>query len=112
MGYRSQVTLAIKKDFYDDLIVLNHKLPDLIIGSTIINKPDVVIFNWDDIKWYESYPEISEVINFMEFMDNHSELNNIPPLYGFMRMGEEYADFDSLGEPYEYGLDYTREITY
>jgi hypothetical protein len=55
----------------------------------------MVKFLFPDVKWYETY---SEVIEFMEFIEAFGKIANSESStwnYEFIRLGEEYEDIDT-----------------
>lgn len=87
MGYRSDVVIVIKSCHLSENAPIYHE--NLMRPETVTVEEDwsLIHFNW--IKWYESYPEIAAVINWLE---------NLPPdEYYFYRVGEESGDLDYQG---------------
>ncbi len=92
MGYRSDVVIVVKNRHLSDDSVIYHE--NLMKPETVTVEGDwtLIHFNW--IKWYESYPEIAAVVNW---------LNNLPPEdYYFYRVGEESGDIDYQGSATDY----------
>ena len=65
----------------------------------------VLKFSADDVKWYESYPEIASFMHFIEMIDQ------LEYEYEFIRVGENYEDVEtrSSGRA-EWYLSVRREI--
>lgn len=106
MGYYSEVAIVLYKDDLKKLIEeayleQNHDVINLIKGAELYNDNDesgVVTLRWDYIKWYDSFPNIRFVMDFIQNEDRQ---------YRFVRIGEEEGDIetqenDDKGVFYEY----------
>jgi len=63
-----------------------------------------VVLYWESIKWYDDFPEISMMKNFLE---------SIPPSnYRFIRLGEENDDTEEHGDYYDAEIWITRSISW
>ena len=60
---------------------------------------DMVYFGWNDIKWYESYADISFITDFINNLD----------LCSFSRIGEDYEDIEQFAEKLDY-MGITRQF--
>lgn len=116
MGYRSNVTIAISKYARMQAFVEGN-LPKLMQGanSPPANCEEDAALYWEfvDIKWYESYPDIKEVITFLDSLEYNEALPRLQhgqAHYGFMRLGEEQEDIEAEGDPYLYGIMLNQEI--
>lgn len=131
MGYRSQVKALIYPDAPEDPMSVTN-LPDyytekydllktlmkttfghltgegawLANGFEFDDKRDCLIFTAEDIKWYESYPEVDA---FHTFLNDVTELGYCTE---FIRIGEETDDIqqDFTGTNIEYRLSVSRSI--
>jgi hypothetical protein len=66
-------------------------------------------FITDNVKWYESYPEIQEYSNFVERFEEFAESRNWA--YEFVRLGEEMDDIEEHRSTHaDYILSVSREI--
>ena len=100
MGYRSNVIISVvatATDF-DQRKVLGQDLPDFLLDADITKRLSCgsekdnawYRFEWQDSKWYDSYPEVQAV---------HEWLNSLEPDdYHFHRLGEDFGDYDSEGD--------------
>ena len=107
MGYRSHVMLELKKeqnDIFQALYV--SKFPDDAewLFKCIENYDDeATLYNFDFIKWYDSFPEVIFVESF---------LNNLYfEDYRFVRVGEELDDTEERGDSNYYNLYIRRETS-
>ncbi len=124
MGYRSDVVIAVTKVAYTKSI-LKQDLPDMLKGndSWVVQKDNDMGFFWtiEGIKWYESYPEVQEVMDWLTTIESEEHQSDYivngkkqkpweQDQYGFLRMGEEYNDIEELGDPYHFDISMCREI--
>jgi len=109
MGYRSEVKISISKPAMAYCIVTGVVFPT-IFETAFREKLELnEVFIFDNIKWYESYPEIQEVNAFLQMLDNaHDE---IPPLnpddlphWALVRVGEDPSDLEISEAAHEHGL--------
>jgi len=107
MGYRSDVVIALSNEVYLDS-VLKKNLPRLLQDShTEIIKSKAVsayIFVMESLKWYESYPDVDGVENYLLELDEAD--------YGLTRVGENDSDIENKGTPWDYDIWVSREIAY
>ena len=98
MGYRSEVRIAVDKGIFNKKgLHLKEGLKDCDAITLVESGPKpFYLFTWEHVKWYDSYPEVSEV---MEFLSELEEEN-----YGFIRVGEEPSDVEEKGSPYDFDL--------
>lgn len=106
MGYYSQVAIAVQpadavrlKSEY--LNKVNDKDDENPFWSDFFNDPFCterkiqdgrVVFHWPSVRWYErSVPEVTFVMNFIRQLEE----------YAFLRIGEEFGDFETEGNPEE-----------
>ena len=107
MGYRSHVMLELAKeqnDIFQALYML--KFPDDAewLFSCIENYDDeATLYNFDYIKWYDTYPEVSFVQSFLNTI-NYED-------FRFIRAGEEPDDTEEDGESDHYNLYIRREVS-
>lgn len=100
MGYRSEVTLTMYEKDYKELLrqaikERNNDVVDLIKYAGLYRKNDVITMHWDWVKWYEEYPDIKFVMDFILLNDVH---------YSFKRVGEETGDIEELSYDDEHDL--------
>lgn len=106
MGYRSHVMLELAKEQNDIFQALYmSKFPDDAewLFKCIENYDDeATLYNFDYIKWYDTYPEVAFVKHFLNTL-NYED-------FRFIRAGEEPDDTEEDGESYHYNL-YLRKET-
>lgn len=100
MGYRSQVIVAIKSKLYETEKDKVNKLTSDCDNKLV--KDGVVYFIWDSVKWYDTYPEVAEI---QEFIANNEKSS------AFARVGEDINDIEFLNDPYELGITINRVLT-
>ena len=113
MGYRSQVVLAISK----------HLTPFLTLATSQNTEAQSLVFKyadtferdyggdkswlivWDGIKWYDSYEDIQTICKFIDdaICDEYQfeidgELQSSAEHIRFVRVGEDSADIETLGD--------------
>lgn len=98
MGYRSDVMIAIKtpaitKDVRE-LLLVEWK-------SEHGTGEGVEYFFVEEIKWYESYPNIAFMQKFVEDNEEDSCL---------LRLGEDYGDLEIIGDTDAFGICVSRGI--
>lgn len=107
MGYRSHVMLELAKeqnDIFQALYV--SKFPDDSewLFSCIENYDDeATLYNFDYIKWYDTYPEVAFVEHFLNTIDGSE--------FHFVRVGEEPEDTEEDGYSEYYNLRIRREVS-
>ena len=125
MGYRSVVVLAVKKEARPHLMHFlggNPEAMALAFKHHDIKIEDFqgvegsIMFQWDSIKWYDSFPDVKAIEAFMEHMGSESiedaEGNQLDgdECFRFVRTGEEYDDIEQRGWAFDIypsvGIDY------
>jgi hypothetical protein len=66
-------------------------------------------YYWSSIKWHNTYPDVAGVMKLLSIATAMSELEK-RPLFGLVRLGEEFSDVELAGDPHAYGLSVSREI--
>lgn len=106
MGYRSDVALELSKEKNDLFQALYAaKFPEDVswLYNNVENEhEDGTLYVWNSIKWYDSFPEVSFIENFMNHLDYED--------YAFIRIGEEMDDNDRHGNGDLFGLYINRSI--
>jgi hypothetical protein len=117
MGYRSDVSTVI---YGDDRNPEKYALLKTLMNTTFKVAYDawsacaewhdtkhVLEFQIEDVKWYESYPE---VMAFLTMLENLREIEGYN--YEFVRVGEDDDDIDrqSEGNQCEYLINVCRSI--
>lgn len=105
MGYRSDVVIGIKKEIWVEHH-LSPSIPDALLGGDVnrVVKDKAVYFIISDWKWYSSYPEVSEIEQWLDSL-NHED-------FGAMRIGENDDDIQTWGDPGEFEIWLSRSIDY
>ncbi len=125
MGYRSNVAIAVSKIAYTKSM-LKQDLPVMLKGNDtwVIANVNEDAFYWsiEDVKWYESYDDVAEVMAWLGTIETEKETGKSvdsttgkpyhweQEQYGFVRIGEEHNDLDELGDPYYFDISFHREI--
>ena len=113
MGYRSVVALAVSEKmmphFLGHLSQCDDAAYKLVFMETDKKIEDydgdgTTMFLWEDIKWYDSYPEVRAITDFVSMntdylysvgkdFDDHCYAEH----FRFVRMGEENEDIEEEG---------------
>ena len=131
MGYRSNVVLAIDAKIVPALLtafarcestqLLCTKECDEL--NTDYDGAGNWMMRWESIKWYESYPEIAMLNDFIEALecDDLSEFglkdltldagDGYAELFKFVRLGEDNDDIEQKGYAFE-SIGISRSIHY
>lgn len=94
MGYRSTVVLAMKENRFK--LMLDGFTDQLAISVLSYSRKSIrdewVMLAWNDVKWYEGYPDVDAVMNFIgaEEMDQDE--------FEFHRLGEDNDDYECHGD--------------
>jgi len=113
MGYRSQVVLAISKELIPFLMLATSKNKEaeaLVFRSADMFDRDYGgdkswLLHWDNIKWYESYPDVDTIERFVheaecdEYYITDDDGNEVSSsdLIRFVRVGEDIDDITVRG---------------
>lgn len=93
MGYRSQIVIGIGLALYnekrEEIDKMFHDIDKKTVGK------DAVYFQYDSVKWYDSYPEVAQVNEFL-----HDNADNV----GMVRVGEDIGDVETVGDPYKFDI--------
>lgn len=125
MGYRSDVILAVDKRLMGKFMA-HVSQEGGAKNLCFVNADEVVenykesgnfLFRWESIKWYEGYPEVDCLTEFMDDCDSlEVETTSTPSpaggpdhtrtvmgdeYYSFVRVGEDAEDIDRRGEGFE-----------
>jgi hypothetical protein len=57
------------------------------------SKNEYVAMYWDYVKWYEEYPEVKAIVNYLNSISDTSG----DPEVCFIRVGEDFGDCDKFG---------------
>lgn len=107
MGYRSDVALALSREDHEKLVKACVPPGDLdallfLTPNDEDDKEDFVILHWESVKWYDDYPLIEKIASFICDLDDAA--------FGFVRIGDEYDDIETLGCPWNFGISVCRRI--
>ncbi len=101
MGYRSQVTLALRPEaaaLFTTVRARGGELPALIEDADTGSHNDgSESYSWDHVKWYDSYASINAIERFMDRLDSE----DMEDQYRFIRIGEDDEDTEQRGDGFE-----------
>ena len=114
MGYRSHVVLAIAEPLVPQFLVTLAKSPEartLCFGDADKQERDFqdekgsFFFEWQDIKWYDSYEPIQAIEDFLNWATDRMEIAGKEidgeDYYRFVRIGEDHDDIETRGWGFE-----------
>ena len=116
MGYRSNVTAVFytSKDKWPVLkLYVDEHFPEDLKGCLKVVGERGYLFQDNDVKWYDSWPEVQAfqrfVSNFLELADGGDTAgpNELDWAYEFVRIGE---DSDDLEETQSDGAEYVLSV--
>ena len=113
MGYRSVVALAVSKEMMPHFLGHLSQCEDAAYKFVFMETDKKIedydgdgttMFLWESIKWYDSYPEVRAITDFVSMntdylysaskdFDNHSYAEH----FRFVRMGEDNEDIEEEG---------------
>ena len=131
MGYRSQVVFAVAPELMPHFMaVLAKSQParELCFAHADETINDYIdegsrLMKWDDVKWYDSYPCVRAITDFMDWADDQEfpttmgnmtdEIENMEGsmFYRFVEIGEEMDDVTIRGDAY-WDINVRREVCY
>ena len=125
MGYRSEVVLAVSKQAMPHFLSVLAKEPES--RAMVFKHHDTLEENydgegtllvvWQDIKWYDSFPEVKAINEFVDELHDDSLEGFSPNSYQgdhvrFVRLGEDMDDIDVKGTLHEYDINFSRALSY
>jgi len=108
MGYRSDAVLKLKKELFEKfekfMADAGESSEELLCAATRSDGDETTTLQWEGLKFYEDFPEISNLYKFLH------EAN--PENFGFIRLGEEFEDCEERGSPWDFGMSVSRHIDF
>ena len=93
MGYYSNVRAITTKKGYERFLELIYDDDRWFIDDypwfSRTEYNDTVMFGWNDVKWYEGYPEVDAVMSAIETLASEG----YP--FEYLRIGEEFDDIET-----------------
>tara|TARA_B110000259_G_scaffold14925_1_gene15664 strand:+ start:60 stop:404 length:345 start_codon:yes stop_codon:yes gene_type:complete len=109
MGYRSEITIGMLKTQYLECSLITLTLPKLLVEHRPEACGEFMYWNIEEIKWYDSYADISECERFFKALDALPYEDK--QVFGAIRLGESSDDIEEWGSPHEYDIYVTSQIT-
>ena len=101
MGYRSEVTLALRPKaavLFSTVRARGGELANLIADADIGEHSDgSESYSWTSVKWYDTYSCVGAIERFMNRLDEE-DMNEE---YRFIRIGEDTEDSEQRGCGFE-----------
>ena len=113
MGYRSDVAFAcdpIIKEVVETMAEWDKEFKSLLDWGEDYSADNFGRWRFEDVKWYESYPDVQVIENIMNMCDNVDVNGCSYDSYGFIRIGEELEDIELKGDPSTFDLYVSRGI--
>ena len=132
MGYRSDVVLAIAPEAASAFMALCAKSPEVL---ELCNDANVFksgyaqegdwLMHWSGIKWYDSFPEIGALNEFIDMMESDNLTDYGEPehpkrpdgsadqwgeYFKFVRIGEDQDDVENKGWGFQADIGLQRSI--
>ena len=122
MGYRSEVVIAISKDLMPHFLTVFAKEPgcrtmvfkDHDYMNEDYDGKETFVVSWSSIKWYEQYPEVGALSQFIDKCDG-DEIEGIEEPwehFRFLRLGEETEDMVEKGYMHASDICFHRSISF
>jgi len=122
MGYRSEVVIAISKDLMPHFLTVFAKEPgcrtmvfkDHDYMNEDYDGKETFVVSWSSIKWYEQYPEVGALSQFIDKCDG-DEIEGIEEPwehFRFRRLGEEVEDMVEKGYMHSNDICFHRSISF
>ena len=128
MGYRSVVALAVSKKMMPHFLGHLSQCEDAAYKFVFLETDKKIedydgdgttMFLWESIKWYDSYPEVRAITDFVSMntdylysaskdFDNHSYAEH----FRFVRMGEDNEDIEEEGWLCSGDIGIRRELSF
>ena len=109
MGYRSEVYLGVDKEIIEKLLTyagLNPNAYKMLFEYTEYAKKAEnggLLFYWDHVKWYDSYPDVRIIQEFIMDDEHHEQVK-------FLRLGESYDDIEEVGGSDNFYFEVDRQV--
>ena len=107
MGYYSEVVLVLSKEAKEELKEKLNVLPKeekeniesmfSCADRHFIHESGAELIQWINVKWYNSYPEVRFIENFINNCEDED--------FYLMRLGEDLADIEQQGYFYDNPFD-------
>jgi len=113
MGYRSEVYIAMDSHAIASMHALislssDNYLLELLNESCMHScqgdEHEFTVYEWIDVKWYEGYHGIGAMTAFLASLPDMA--------YGYVRLGEDYADVETVGDVCRFNLYVERRVSW
>jgi hypothetical protein len=94
MGYRSDVFIAIKKEVYDQEMLLGVGRDEWFHNAARLNEENVYYWSFEGTKWSDIYPECAYVINLIDLI---ALSEGGEDKFAFARTGDDGEDTEEMG---------------
>ena len=133
MGYRSEVVLYVGPEVMPQFMVTMAKCQAaraLCFADADHHEKDYqdvkgsMLFRWEDLKWYDSFPEVQAIEDFMDWCegeqvpagpkdeDGKDMIEWATEFFKFIRIGEEMDDNEQRGDAFWGDICINRSIEF
>ena len=102
MGYYSDVVVVMSKEQWVRETLIG-RMPIGILNEfdSHTSTDSKVIWQTTGVKWNNAFPDVSTVYEWLSAMEQDPDADS---QFGFMRLGEEMGDVETVGWPYEFDV--------
>lgn len=103
IGYRSSGAIALHSEVVERAQILGINLPKLMT-EYMETRPvgDYVLYQFEELKMYDSFPDVREFESFMDDLDTPREddwfYGIAEELFDYIRIGEDHNDVEQRGD--------------
>ena len=133
MGYRSEVVLYVGPEVMPQFMVTMAKCQaarELCFGDADQTVKDYgkvkgsLLFKWDWLKWYDTFPCVEALTDFMDWCDGEEvptgekdeegkdKTDHATEFFKFIRIGEEMDDNEQRGDAFWGDINISRSIEF
>jgi len=102
MGYYSRVVIAVTDAGLLANTLKKRALPKMFSEADSTKHGNATYWIFTGVKWYSEYPDVKEVNNFIESMEETEG--------ALLRIGEDQDDVQEINNPYDFGVFTERYI--
>ena len=131
MGYRSVVALAVSDKMMPHFLGHLSQYGEIAYKFVFMQSDQKIedydgdgttMFLWEDIKWYDSFPEVRAITDFVSMSTDYLssicedveefQRGNYGEHFRFVRMGENNDDIEESGYLCDSDIGFRRELTF
>ena len=130
MGYRSVVALAVSDKMMPHFLGHLSQYGEIAYKFVFMQSDQKIedydgdgttMFLWEDIKWYDSFPEVRAITDFVTMNTDYlsaisedfdGDCDEYDANFRFVRMGEDNDDIEESGYLCDSDIGFRRELTF